>query len=153
LRFFGATGVLGTATILFVTTLQAILFPGLAAQGAYREMTGALTGVLATLGTIKLCAEACVFLPLRSPESSPLKRTAQLMTGELAEITTARFLFGVIGEVVLPLAFLVRQPAPGFATLGVTLWIMVFALLGELLERHLFFVAIVPARMPGGIGS
>src|SRR5208283_831554 len=36
LKFFGTTAMLGTATILFVTTLQAMLFPEVTAQGAYR---------------------------------------------------------------------------------------------------------------------
>jgi hypothetical protein len=30
---------------------------------------------------------------------------------------------------------------------------LVFSALGELLERYLFFVAAVPAKMPGGIGT
>jgi len=54
---------------------------------------------------------------------------------------------------VLPLAFLLQRPAPGLATLGVTVWILVFVLGGELLERYLFFTSSVPMRMPGGIDS
>jgi hypothetical protein len=62
-------------------------------------------------------------------------------------------LFGLVGSVLLPLAFLAQRPAPGPATLGVTGGIMLFTGLGELLERYLFFVAVVPTRMPGGFGS
>jgi hypothetical protein len=68
-------------------------------------------------------------------------------------MATARVLFGLIGGVVLPLAFMVRSPSPGFATLGVTLWIILFAVLGECLERILFFIAVVSPRMPGGVAS
>jgi uncharacterized membrane protein YccC len=53
----------------------------------------------------------------------------------------------------LPLAFVAQQPAPGFATLGVTLWILLFTIGGELLERYLFFVAVVAAKMPGGLAA
>jgi len=30
---------------------------------------------------------------------------------------------------------------------------MAFTLLGEWLERHLFFIAVVPDRMPGGFDA
>jgi len=47
----------------------------------------------------------------------------------------------------------IQRPAPAFPTLGITGGIMAFTLLGELLERHLFFVAIVPTRMPGSFDA
>jgi hypothetical protein len=53
----------------------------------------------------------------------------------------------------LPLGFVFQRPAPGWATLGVTAGILVFALLGEVLERHLFFAAVAPERMPGGFAA
>jgi len=31
--------------------------------------------------------------------------------------------------------------------------ILVFSLPGELLERYLFFAAVIPLKMPGGIAS
>jgi hypothetical protein len=52
---------------------------------------------------------------------------------------------------LLPMTFIVQRPAAGLATLGMTLWIFVFAALSESLERYLFFTASVPMRMPGGI--
>ena len=58
---------------------------------------------------------------------------------------------GAIGGVILPLVFLAQKPAPGYATLGFTLWILVFAALGEFLERRIFFAAAVAPRMPGGV--
>jgi hypothetical protein len=47
----------------------------------------------------------------------------------------------------------VEQPAPGIATLGWTFGILLFATLGELTERHLFFAAAVAPKMPGGVGG
>jgi formate dehydrogenase iron-sulfur subunit len=100
---------------------------------------------------LKLSLEAVVFRHLEDDGSPALKQTARLLAGELAEITTSRFLVGLVGGVLLPLTFIVQRPAAGFSTLGVTLWIFVFAVGGELLERFLFFTASVPMRMPGGI--
>jgi Fe-S-cluster-containing dehydrogenase component/DMSO reductase anchor subunit len=152
-KFLCTSLLLGAAVILFATSLQGLLFPAVAGHGAYHELTGWLTGTLIAASVVKLCAEAGVLRHLRDPHRSEMKGTARLLTGELSEIATARVLFGLIGGVVLPLAFLVRAPLPGFATLGVTLWIILFTAVGEFLERYLFFVSVVPPRMPGGIGS
>jgi Fe-S-cluster-containing dehydrogenase component/DMSO reductase anchor subunit len=153
LRFFGTTFVLGTATVLFVTTLQGLLSPAVATQGSYEQLTSFLTVSLAAGCLAKLGMEALVFRHLRQPGLFSLEQTARLMSGELVEITTARFLLGLVGGVLLPLAFLVQRPSPGPATLGVTAGVMLFTALGELLERHLFFVAVAPTGMPGGFDS
>jgi Fe-S-cluster-containing dehydrogenase component/DMSO reductase anchor subunit len=99
------------------------------------------------------CAPVPVSRQAHRGASSGLQATAKLLCGELQEITTGRFLLGFVGGVLLPLAFVVQRPAPGVASLGVTVGISGFLLLGELLERYLFFTAVAPARMPGGIGS
>ncbi len=151
LRFFGSTAVLGVATTLFLSTLQGLLSERVAANGAYHELTFWLGRALVALSLCKLAAEAELFRHLRDKTLIPMKRTAWLLTRDLAEMTTARVLLGLIGGVVLPLTFLSRDPAPGFATLGVTVWILAFTALGELIERHLFFAAAVPPKMPGGI--
>jgi DMSO reductase anchor subunit len=150
-KFFGTTALLGSSTILFVTTLQALLSPAIASNGAYRELTACLTEVLAGVTVLKLIIEGSIFLRLRRREPSPLKNTALLLLGELVEMASARLFVGLLGGVILPLAFLFQHPSPGFATLGVTFWIMLCTLLGELLERHLFFVSVSAPRMPGGV--
>ena len=152
-RFCCTSLLLGAAVILFATSLQGLLTPAVAGHGAYHELTGRLTGTLIAAGVVKLGVDAAVLRFLRNSQPSERKGTARLLTGELSEVATARVLFGFIGGVVLPLAFLVRAPSPGFATLGVTVWIILFTALGEFLERFLFFVAVVPPRMPGGIGA
>jgi Fe-S-cluster-containing dehydrogenase component/DMSO reductase anchor subunit len=148
-KFYGTTLLLGAAAALFVTTLQGLLWPTIAADGAYQQLTTFLSKVLVGVAGLKLAVEAMFFRHLRFGERS-LRQTARLMIGELAEISTARFLVGMIGGVLLPIGFLIQRPAPGIATLGVTTGVMAFTLLGELLERHLFFTAVVPPRMPGG---
>jgi Fe-S-cluster-containing dehydrogenase component/DMSO reductase anchor subunit len=151
LKFYGTTALLGTAAVLFITTLQGVLVPSVTAQGAYQELTVFLSKLLAVISGLKFGFEAAIFRHLRVGDHGVLKSTARLLIGELAEITTARFLLGLIGGVLLPIAFVVQRPAPGIATLGVTVWILLFLMGAELLERYLFFTAAVPDRMPGGI--
>jgi len=149
LKFYGTACLTGAATVLFVTTLQGLFSPSVAAQGAYRELTIFLSESLVLITTMKLALDALVIRHLWNDASPTLKQSARLLTGELAEITTARFLLGLIGGVILPLAFIMQKPAPGISTLGVTLWILAFIVGGELLERFLFFAAAAPERMPG----
>jgi Fe-S-cluster-containing dehydrogenase component/DMSO reductase anchor subunit len=153
LKFYGTTAVLGSATTLFVTTLQGLLSPSLAAQGAYQELTVFLSQLLIATNLGKLGSEVIVFRHLRSDRASSLRQTVLLLTGELAEITTARFLVGLVGGVLLPVALVVQRPEAGLATLGVTVWIFVFVAAAELLERYLFSRSAAAARMPGGIGA
>jgi hypothetical protein len=136
-----------------VTTLQAMLVPQLASHDAYRELTVLLSQMLIAVTLGKLAWESVFFRHLRGRIATPLKQTALLMSGELKEITTARFLLGLVGGVLLPGAFVVQQPAPGIAALAVTVLIFVLMTLGESLERHLFFIAAIPPRMPGGIAA
>ena len=151
LKFFGTTCLLGPATILFAATLQAVFTTSLQTQSAFTELTDFLSVALIATGTVKLAGELLVFRHLRDAVFSPLKRTALLMSGELGEATTIRFLSGALGGVVLPLVLLLQKPAPGVATLGITLWALVFSVAGELLERYLFFTAVIHPKMPGGM--
>jgi DMSO reductase anchor subunit len=40
---------------------------------------------------------------------------------------------------------------PGTAMIGMVLATFVLCLAGEILERYLFFTAVSPVRMPGGV--
>jgi DMSO reductase anchor subunit len=153
MRFGGTCALLGLTSILFVTTLQALVSPTVAAGGAYRELTSSLCAALAAVSMAKLGSEAAVFRHLRDQPGTIMRRTAKLLSTVLAEATAIRFITGAIGGIVLPLAFLASRPAPGFATLGITLWILLFSLSGELIERYLFFVGVIPPKMPGGVGA
>jgi formate dehydrogenase iron-sulfur subunit len=151
LKFFGTSFLLGTASILFLTTLQSVMAPALSGHDAYHALTDRLAEALAVGTVLKLAFEGSFFLHLREKDTSPMRGTARLMADELGEITTARFLLGAIGGGVLPVAFLIEKPAPGWATLGLTIWLLVFVVLAEMLERRLFFSAVVAPRMPGSI--
>jgi DMSO reductase anchor subunit len=102
---------------------------------------------------VKLLAEAAIFLWLNVRTFTPLRRTALLMTGDLARATNARFLVGLLGGIVFPvICLLLSLGSAGPSTLlTFTLVVALLALnlTGELLERYLFFSAVVAPKMPG----
>ncbi len=153
LRFFGSAMLLGLAATLFTTTAQAVFTPGIASNTAFTSITGQLSAALIAVTVAKLGFELTVFMHLRDAKFSLLQRTALLLCGELAEAGSVRVLAGVAGGIALPFYLLFSQPAPGAATVGVTAWVLIFALIGELSERYLFFTAVVPPKMPGGVAS
>ncbi|MBL8851108.1 MAG: molybdopterin oxidoreductase, partial [Planctomycetaceae bacterium] len=68
-------------------------------------------------------------------------------------ITLARFAAGSLGGVVVPL-MLVPSQGDDFSRsslLILVLMLFVACVVGELLERYLFFAAAVAPRMPGGL--
>ena len=74
-----------------------------------------------------------------------------LMTGDLARVTNARFLVGSIGGILLPMVCVLLSHSGEtsaqltFAIVG----LLGLNLIGELLERYLFFAAVVAPKMPG----
>jgi formate dehydrogenase iron-sulfur subunit len=82
-----------------------------------------------------------------------LRRTALLMTGDLARITSARFTVGVLGGLALPALMTLASPSGTTAStllvLAAVALLLVLNLVGELLERYLFFAAVVAPKMPG----
>jgi hypothetical protein len=118
------------------------------------HLAGALFPALIGTAALKLLFEASLFGHLRSKQHTPLKRSAQLMTGDLSRAVKWRFSLGIIGGVLLPGMWLWLGGGP--VSTGIALPAVVagqfFALLaGELLERYLFFTAAVASRMPGGL--
>jgi hypothetical protein len=63
-------------------------------------------------------------------------------------VTISRFVCGLLGGITLP-ALLLFGVIPPVIAMG----ILPVSLAGELLERYLFFRAVVPLKMPGGIAS
>ncbi|QDU90453.1 Anaerobic dimethyl sulfoxide reductase chain B [Pirellulimonas nuda] len=141
---------LGTASRFWLTS--AVLGPALVlACWSLTQNAGAVSHGLAAwiilAATTKLLFEASILRP--SAETHPSQRlTGQLMTGPLAAVTGARFAAGVLGGVVLPLAGLAAGGAVAAAISCTSLGLLV---VGELAERTLFFGAVIPLRMPGGI--
>ncbi|MBV8353110.1 MAG: dimethyl sulfoxide reductase anchor subunit [Verrucomicrobia bacterium] len=148
LKFVGTLLMLGPATILFTMVCQAAFVPAIATQTSFRQIIMLLCGFIAAISIAKLLCELAVFTHLLDTGWTNMKRTAQLMRGELKHVAVARFVFGAMGGIALPLLGLL-----GICNLGTAAGILGGSLLGELLERYLFFTAVIPPKMPGGITS
>lgn len=122
----------------------------LASAGLPAERATLMCAVLAVAALLKLLLECSIFLRLRTRQHTPLKRTALLMVGDLGLTTFKRFFIGIIGGVLLPsllyTAFASLSPLFVFLVVGL---VLVLCLIGELLERYLFFTAVVAPKMPG----
>ena len=134
-----------TATRFFGTTLVL----GAAAAHAFNALTNqpyvaATACALAVVSILKLVSEAALRLHLRDDGLTSLKRSALLMMGELGAFHRTRIVFGLLGGVALPLAGVVFGGNTALAVLAFAL-----CFVAELCERHLFFTAVAPAKMPG----
>lgn len=150
---FVLTCILLGAPLVLVIRLAAAWAGGLAPKAVMDASVIPLCILLAVAGVAKLLGEALVFTCLRSRTFHPLRRTAVLMVGELGGLTLQRFLLGALGSIAVPVLLLVGQrqahpPTPWAATLAA---LLAFAACmgGEVLERVLFFRAVVAPRMPG----
>jgi formate dehydrogenase iron-sulfur subunit len=122
---------------------------------ALRSFMDALGSVLiqtTALATgIKLFTEVLIFSHLTSSKLTFLKKTALLMTGKLKKFTVRRFMCGVAGGLVIPFLLAVSyKDMPDWMIIMALLSMTAALLAGELLERYLFFRAVVPLRMPAG---
>jgi hypothetical protein len=154
-KFFATSAILGLPTALLVGLAAAF---GSGSQAVERVMSdyGAIACIsVAALTALKLATEASIFASLSGKTFTPLKRTALLMTGELGPTTLQRFAMGVAGGIVLPAVLAapyLSQSGRGHSPLFIASAIVLSAVLlftGELLERYMFFTAVVAPKMPG----
>lgn len=150
-RFALTTALLGIATMWVTLLALAVIQNGAVTQLLQRR--GDLICQSLILVTVtKLAFESLIFRHLLRKQTTPLKRSALLMTGPLVRWTQARFAGGVLGGVVLPLVLrsLIGEAAPASTSMIVTsACTFATCVLGELLERYLFFAAVAVPRMPG----
>jgi DMSO reductase anchor subunit/ferredoxin len=146
LKFGGTTLLLGPATILFSVLCQSAFVPGIAADNSFHQIVNLLCVSVLVISIAKLVGELCAFSHLRDREWTNMKRTAILMAHDLKAATIGRFVCGAIGGILLPILAMAGLLYAGAA-------VLVFCLLGELFERYLFFTAVIPPKMPGGIAS
>jgi formate dehydrogenase iron-sulfur subunit len=107
---------------------------------------------LAALTVIKLGGEAAIFLHLRDRQQGDLKRSALLLTGDLRNVTSCRFLLGLLGGIFVPLVFLSGlTPTRIGLAIAASILSLVCLLSGEIFERMTFFTALSAPRMPGGL--
>jgi Fe-S-cluster-containing dehydrogenase component/DMSO reductase anchor subunit len=157
-KFLGTAALLGLPSSLLISIAATLFSREHTVQAVMAGEGKAICGWILCVALAKLAYESLIFVSLRHRNPTPLKRTAVLMTGDLGLATLARFYFGVIGGVLLPgLLLLEHRFAPGgyhplFVGLTVLLSLAVL-LAGELIERYLFFTAVVAPKMPGAPAS
>ncbi len=157
-KFFLTSAMLGLPTALLVG-LAAAGWRGQSFDRIMAEYGAMVCLVVASLTSLKLVAEASVFASLASKQFTPLKRTALLMSGELGPTTLQRFAMGLAGGVVLPLVLAapyLSKSNGGHSPLFIasaTVLSVILLVAGELLERYMFFAAVVAPKMPGAPAS
>lgn len=153
-RFVLTCAVLGAPTALLISLGTTTIITGSPTVPALGDFALHLCRFLLIASVAKLAFEASIFAHLRSPQYTPRRRSALLLSGELSMVTLRRYFFGVAGGIALPLllisetAFTSSSYHPLFVLAAA---VLMFGLLigGELHERYLFFAASVAPRMPG----
>lgn len=154
-RFGLTTAGLGVAAAWLSILLLKMAGASPAARELVTQEGPVLATTLAVIVSIKLVFEGASLRHLASRRNSPLTRSARLLMGPLSNVFLARFACGLLGGIVMPL-FLANSPGAGSSaddlqvTIGVAL-LVVACLIGEFLERYLFFAAVAAPRMPGGL--
>jgi formate dehydrogenase iron-sulfur subunit len=156
LKFLLTTSSLGTATALLTSLVTATCLDTIRPREVLAAYGGPWCTVLVVSMAAKLIVESTIFRHLRQKQASALRRSAVLMTGDLAAVTKSRFICGFVGGIALPSMLLraaTKSPdeiGDGFVCLVAGV-LFVVCLAGELLERYLFFAAVAPPKMPGGM--
>ncbi|HUY35485.1 MAG TPA: DmsC/YnfH family molybdoenzyme membrane anchor subunit [Pirellulales bacterium] len=159
LKFLLTTLVLGAATALLTSMVTAAWFDTIAAREIMASHGRPLCQALMASMGLKLLVETSLFRHLRQKQNSPLRRSAVLMSGELSAAVKSRFICGFVGGIAIP-GMLLAASSPSSRADSSDLFVVaaacaafVVCLAGELLERYLFFTAVSPAKMPGGLQS
>src|SRR5262249_43226011 len=155
-RFVMTSALLGVAVVWLTVLTLTLIQPSPELNELIQRHGAQLCGVLMLLSAFKLLSEAVIFLHLLLRRLTPLKRSALLMTRSLSNFTLARFAAGALGGLVMPgflLMSLTVKPSVGSLQQFVIITGILFlaCLLGEILERSLFFTACAAPRMPGAI--
>ena len=155
-QFFLTCVVLGLPIALLVSIVACYWSAELTPHFIMQNYGQTLCRWLIIAVALKLALEGSVLLWLRHRQFTLLKRTALLLTGELSLTTLLRFFFGLMGGVLLPLVLLSDKATlaavGGYHSLFmgfVVLLIVALLLIGEMMERYLFFAASVAPKMPG----
>ena len=129
-KFFGSTIILGLAA------------------GAALHPSPAVWTALAIAFMAKVALELEILASLKTGAKLELRRSALLLTGHFRKLSVTRLAFGAIGGLVVPGLVLVEMLPmnPSFGIVAASLLIA-----GEVCERVLFFAAVAPDKMPGGI--
>ena len=151
-KFSLTTVWLGLSAVLTVSLVAAGFRESLSVHELMADYGRWLCQGIVYVAAAKLLYEMSLFRHLASKQATPLNRSARLMVGELGVWSRGRFAVGVIGGLLLPLVMLNQSATvPGATIAALGLASFALSLLGETLERTLFFTAAVAPRMPGAL--
>jgi DMSO reductase anchor subunit len=154
-RFALTAALLGVAATWFSILMVAIAQPTPALLEFVRSAGPKLCRALIAIALAKLAFELAIFRHVLLGRMTPLKRSAMLLSRDLSSVTLARFALGALGGIMMPALLLTMLPgldAGDLVQFAATTGLLFAAcLVGELLERYLFFTACAAPRMPGGI--
>lgn len=157
-KFALSTVMLGAAVTLLAAGVGGALIGGVNFTALMSGWGTAMCLLLAGATVLKLIGEATALLALGDPAGphSARCRSARLLVSSLGHLAVARVLVGVLGGIALPLLLIHATAADAgeaSAATYLTLLLVIFmlTLVGELLERYLFFTAVANTRMPGGL--
>ncbi len=150
-RFIGTTIWLGLAVTVFAGMFATLVQSDVELETVMQELVAHLGRPLMICAFVKLAYEASDLLHLLDRHQSPLKRLALLMTGELGGIAIARFALGLLGGIILPWSLLTACSDSHVKWVATVSTMFLMSLVGELLERTLFFMTAVAPRMPGAV--
>jgi len=154
---YGGVKFAGTAVVLgFATALAALGIVGVGRSDgldaiAQYPLWMVAVGLIAA-STAKLGFEAWLARGFARSELLTLRKTALLLGGALRRQAWLRQLLGLAGGGVLP-ALAITASAWGNTVMAAAVTVLALAtsIGGELVERYLFFTAVVRPRMTGGL--
>jgi Fe-S-cluster-containing dehydrogenase component/DMSO reductase anchor subunit len=155
-RFVLTSALLGVAAVWLSILVSTLFTRSDEVFGLVSKCGPTLCWALVTFALAKVTWEGTIFRHLWLRQMTPLKRSALLMTGDLSNVTLARYAMGLLGGAILPIMLVqdASSLSPGDNLVQfVVMTGLLFAacLVGELLERYLFFAACAAPQMPGGI--
>jgi DMSO reductase anchor subunit len=155
-RFALTSALLGVAAVWLSILVATLVRPSPSLFRLIEVCGPPLCQLLIVISAVKLIWEAVIFRHLLWRRMTPLRRSALLLAGELSSVALARFAAGLLGGVLMPVFLLAHMAdaadGAGFVQFVVTTGLLFVAcLVGELLERYLFFAACAAPQMPGGI--
>ncbi len=155
-RFGLTTAVLGIATTWLSLMILGVVVHDPATSQLTHELTPVLARALLVASALKLAVDLTLLRHLANFRHTPLKRSALLVAGVLWRYGAVRLVAGTVGGVFIPLWILDEVSRTGslpggWFSIVATLIVWAGCLVGELLERYLFFAAVSAPRMPGGV--
>lgn len=142
LKFFLTAVLLGSAGTIALNRLLSL------DQETIKSFYGLplLSVILLSAMVLKLLIEMQIFRQFRENPDHPLAKTAKLMKEQMKGMVNWRLITALLGVSIM--LFLETVENSIYTTL-ISCAAFAMLLIGECLERHLFFIAVVPPKMPG----